>query len=239
MIFAGVAATGLAQQVVAPTPETVGSARGENAGGYNIVNSFETGYRFADIGGNRGKYRSDVNFRNGLRLLGSSFAINSKDGHGGMFDEILLNTQGLGNDPYEFANLRIQKNRLYRYDMLWREDDYYNPGLTISEGRHFRDTSRRMQDHDLILLPQSKIQFRFGYSRNNQDGPALSTVQLFDARGDEFTPFADVKRIRNEYRVGNDIEFAGFKFSWLRSWENFKEDTSYLLGPIPAPILRT
>jgi len=27
--------------------------------------------------------------------------------------------------------------------------------------------------------------FRFGYSRNNQDGPALSTVQLFDSRGDE------------------------------------------------------
>jgi len=39
--------------VVAPTPETVGTARGENAGGYNITNSFDTGYRFADIGGQR------------------------------------------------------------------------------------------------------------------------------------------------------------------------------------------
>ena len=77
---------------------------------YNIVNSFETGYRFADISGNRDKYRSDENYRNGLRLLGSSFSANSKEGHGWLFDEIILNTQGLGNDPYEFANFRIQKN---------------------------------------------------------------------------------------------------------------------------------
>src|SRR5436189_3888086 len=82
-----------AQQVVAPTPETVGSARGENRGDYNITNSFETGYRFAGVSGNRGKYRSDENFGNGIRLLGSSISINSREGHGGLFDEILLNTQ--------------------------------------------------------------------------------------------------------------------------------------------------
>src|SRR5437773_4043995 len=146
LLLAASMANSFAQQVVAPTPETVGSARGENRGGYNITNSFETGYRFAEVSGNRGKYRSDENFGNGIRLLGSIFSINSKEGHGGLFDEILLNTQGLGNDPYESASLRIQKNKVYRYDMLWRLDDYYNPGLTISEGRHFRDTGRRMQE---------------------------------------------------------------------------------------------
>jgi len=234
ILVANLLGVAVAQQVVAPTPESVGTPRGEDIGGYNVVHSFETGYRFADIGGNRGKYRSDVNFRNGLRLLGSSLSVNSKNGQGGMFDEIILNTLGLGNDPYQFANLRIQKNGLYRYDMLWRLNEYYNPGLTISDGRHFRDTSRRLQDHDLILLPQSKVQFRFGYSGNTQDGPGLSTVQLFDSRGDEFAPFADIHRVRNEFRIGNDIELAGFKFSWLRAWENFKEDTSYLLGSSPG-----
>src|SRR5262245_11700761 len=107
LLFAGMMGIAVAQQVVAPSPETVGSARGENVGGYNVVNSFETGFRFADIGGNRGKYRSDVNYRNGLRLLGSSLSVNSKNGQGGFFDEILLNTQGLGNDPYESTTLRI------------------------------------------------------------------------------------------------------------------------------------
>ncbi len=222
----------LAQPVVAPTPETVGSARGENVGGdYNITNSFETGYRFADIGGNDGKYRSDENYRNGIRLLGSSFSANSKDGHGGYFDEILLNTQGLGGDPYESAILRIQKNKLYRYDMTWRLNEYYNPALSIADGEHFRDTSRRMQDHDLTLFPQSKFAIRFGYSRNDQDGPGLSTVQLFDARGDIFTPFMNIKRLDNEFRIGSDIEFAGFRFTWLHAWDRFSENSSYLSGP--------
>jgi hypothetical protein len=230
ILLAGIASVAFAQPNVAPTPETVGSARGENWNNYNITNSFETGYRFAEVYGNDGKYRSDVNYRNGIRLLGSSFSANSKDGHGGFFDEILLNTLGLGGDPYESASLRIQKNKLYRYDMLWRLNEYYNPALPIAYGEHFRNTSRRIQDHDLILFPQAKIQFRFGYSRNDQDGPALSTVQLFDARGDIFTPFMNVKRLYNEFRIGNDIELWGFKFSWLHAWDNFKEDSTYLSG---------
>ncbi len=230
ILLAGVAGAALAQPVVAPTPETVGSARGENWNDYNITNSFETGYRFAEVYGNDGKYRSDENYRNGIRLLGSSFSATSKDGHGGLFDEILLNTQGLGGDPYESASLRIQKNKLYRYDMLWRLDEYYNPGVAIADGEHFRNTSHRIQDHDLTLLPQSKIQFRFGYSRNDQDGPALSTVQLFDSRGNIFTPFMDVKRLYNEFRIGNDIELWGFRFSWMHAWDNFREDSTFLIG---------
>ena len=131
-----------AQQVVAPTPDQVGSPRGENTGNYNVTNSFETGYRFSQVGGDIGMYRSDVNYGNGLRLLGSSLTVNSKDGHGKYFDEIVLNTLGLGNDPYQAVTLRVQKNNLYRYDMTWRLDDYFNPGLTISGGLHQMDTSR-------------------------------------------------------------------------------------------------
>ena len=128
-IFA-VAGTLAAQQVVAPTPDTVGSARGDGWGDYNVTQSFETGYRFHLVGGDIGEYRSDANYGNGLRLLGSSFAMNSKDGHGKWFDQITLNTTGLGNDPYQSAILHVEKNGLYRYDMSWRLSDYFNPGLT-------------------------------------------------------------------------------------------------------------
>ncbi len=234
LLLPAVLGAAFAQPPVAPTPETVGSARGENWNEFNITNSFETGYRFADVSGNDGKYRSDENYRNGIRLLSSSFSVNSKDGHGWLFDEILLNTQGLGGDPYESATLRIQKNHLYRYDLLWRLDEYYNPGLTIDNGAHFRDTSHRMLDNDFTLFPQSKIQFHLGYSRNDQDGPALSTVELFNSRGDIFTPFMNVKRVYNEYRIGNDIELAGFRFSWMHAWDNFREDSNYLDGADPG-----
>jgi len=101
------------QQTVAPTKDQpVGPAGGQDAGGYNVVQSWELGYRFATAGGDQEKYRSDVNFGNGIRLLGSSLTVNSRDGHGKWFDDLMLTTQGLGNDPYESANLRVGKNRL-------------------------------------------------------------------------------------------------------------------------------
>lgn len=229
-----------AQQVVAPTPEQVGAVRGQDVGDYNITNSFETGYRFAEVDGDIGKYRSDVNYGNGIRLLGSSLSINSKDGHGHWFDEILLNTIGLGNDPYQSATLRVEKNGLYRYDLLWRLDEYYNPGLTISAGEHLMDTRRRLQDHDLTLLPQSHFRVHLGYSRNDQTGPALSSVQEFNAQGFAFPVFMNVRREWNEYRFGADGEFAGFKFTVQRRWEFFKDDSQDNgAGTPPAPISPT
>ena len=215
----------VAQPVVAPTNEPVGPPRGENAGDYNITNSFETGYRWRTVDGNIGKYRSDVNFGNGLRLLGSTLTVNSKDGHGHYFDELLLSTLGLGNDPYQFANLRIQKNKLYRYDLLWRENDYYNPALTIANGQHFLDTKRLFHDQSLTLFPQAKLKFFLGYGRNSQSGPALSTIQFPDSRGDEFPLFRNIRRVQDEYRLGGEFEIAGIKLGILRAWEFYKDDT--------------
>jgi hypothetical protein len=228
----------LAQQVVAPTPEQAGSPRGENTGDYNVIESVETGYRFAVVNGSVGTYRSDVNYGNGIRLLSGNLSVDSRDGHGRWFDHIVLTAIGLGNDPYQSVTLRVEKNKLYRYDMLWRLDDYFNPGLPVAGGLHLMDTSRHMQDHDLTLLPQSKIQFHLGYSRNTQDGPALSTVQLClnanitgniycGTAGNEFPVFENVRREQNEFRLGADVDLAGFKLTLLRSWVFFKDDSGY------------
>lgn len=224
LIFAILGAAA-AQQVVAPTPEQVGPPRGENTGGYNVTQSYEMGYRFMSVAGDIGEYRSDVNYGNGIRLLGSSLSINSKDGHGKWFDEIVLNTMGLGNDPYQSATLRVQKNGLYQYNLTWRLDDYYNPGLTVAAGQHLMDTGRRLQDHDLTLLPQSSVRFHLGYSRNTEDGPALSTAQEFNTSGEAFPVFVNVKQQWNEYRIGLDGDLAGFHFNLLHRWEYYKDDS--------------
>ncbi|HLY20787.1 MAG TPA: hypothetical protein VKR61_26355 [Bryobacteraceae bacterium] len=223
-------AQALPAQVVSPTPEQAGSPRGENTGDYNVTDSFETGYRFAVVNGSAGTYRADVNYGDGIRLLSGNLSVNSRDGHGHWLDQIVLSVSGLGNDPYESAALRIEKNKLYRYDMLWRLDDYYNPGLPVAGGLHLMDTSRRMQDHNLTLLPQSKIQFHVGYSRNIQDGPALSTVLLLDPYSppaSEFPVFENVHREQDEYRLGADVNLAGFKLTVLHTWVDFKEDSGY------------
>jgi len=221
LITAGV----VAQQPVAPTPETVGRSRGEDVGGYNYTNQFETGYRFRSIGGNFDRYRSDVNYGNGIRLLGSNLTVHSKEGHGKLFDELVLTTLGLGNDPYQHASLRLQHNKFYRYDLTWRLNEYLNPGLT--SGGHWLNTRRHLQDHDVTLLPQSSFKFFAGYSRNSQDGPALSTIQIFDSRGDEFPFFSNIDRTQTEYRVGGEASARGFKLIVLRGWQRYEEATSY------------
>jgi hypothetical protein len=215
----------VAQPPVAPTGSATESPDGQNVSGYNVLQSFEAGYRWRTVGGDLDMYRSTVNYGNGLRLLSSSLLVQSKDGKGKWFDQIILNTLGLGNDPYQFASLRIEKNQIYRYDFTWRSNAYFNPGLTIANGEHFMDTVRHMQDQDLTLFPQGRYKLFLGYSRNTQSGPALTTIQLFDSRGDEYPLFSNVKREQNEYRLGGEVNFWGFRLNALHGWEDFKDDT--------------
>ena len=215
-----------AQDTVAPTTgETVGSARGATKGDYNIVQSWETGYRFMSVAGDRGKYSSDVNYRDGIRLLSSQMTINSKDGKGHIFDEIVLSTQGLGNDPYESATLRVAKNGLYRYDLNWRQNDYFNPGLVVSGGQHVENTVHRWQDHELTLFPERNFRIRAAYGGVTLNGPALASQQEFDTRSDVYPVFRNIRQRFDEYRIAADGRFKNFKFTVQRRWEFYKEDT--------------
>jgi len=222
LMFSGMLA---AQQTVAPTGEPVNPPRGDNASGYNFQNAFEVGYRFVSVNGDLGKYRSDVDYGNGVRLLSSSLAIHSLEGHGRYFDELILDTQGLGNDPYEFASLRVQKNRIYQYSFVWREQDYYNPAITIAYGYHRLDTTRDLQDQSLIILPDRKVSFIAGYSRNTQNGPAMTTINVNGTSGSEFPLFSNIRRTDDEYRAGVDVMVGGVKLSVTRAWEFFRDDT--------------
>lgn len=211
---------------MAGAQETVGPTRGENVGDYNIVQSWELGYRFTSVGGSDDEYRSDVNYHDGIRLLSSSLTVNSKDGKGKWFDEITLTTQGLGNDPYEAATLRVQKNQWYRYDLLWRQNDYFNPGLTTANGAHLEDTTYSWQDHDLTLLPQNWFRVRLGYSRVTQDGPALTSEQEFNSQGNVYPIFRNIRQQFNEYRLAGDVVKKGFRLTVQKRWEYFKDDTT-------------
>ncbi len=177
----------VAQPPVAPTTEQTGNPRGDNSGGYNIIQSFELGYRFSTVGGDGGMYDGTVNYGDGIRLLSSSLTVQSRDGHGRLFDHLVITTQGLGNDPYQSAIFRIEKNRLYRYDMMWRLTQYVDPAATVSFGEHAMNTMRTMQDHDLTLFPEGNFRLFLGYSRNLETGPALTTIQLFNAQGERIS----------------------------------------------------
>ena len=245
VLFLVSGSSALAQTPVAPTPETVGPVKGNDWDGYNLVNSFETGYRLLSVSGNLDKYRSDENFGNGVRLLSSFFSVNSKDGKGHYLDEFLLTTEGLGGDPYESVRLKMSKNRLYEYNFSWRKNDYFNPGLTTDgqQGLHLLDTSYTLQDHDLTLFPQSRIRVFLGYTRSAQNGAGISSLQLFnttgpsDPTGDIFPVFTNVKRGQNEYRLGAELHWLGFTLNVLHGWEDFKDDTPFSRsGSVPGDL---
>ena len=230
--FSFAASVALAQPPVAPSPTPAGSAEGQDTGLYNIVNSSELGYRFHTVGGSLNQYRSTVNYGNGIRLLSGSTLVTSKDGHGKLFDQISLTTLGLGNDPYESTSLRIERNRTYRYDMTWRQNDYFNPGLVSNGGVSFHtaDTTYGMQDHNFTLFPQSKYKFFMGYTGSAQQGPAYTTEN-----GRPGIQLVDVRRRWNEYRIGNEFQIAGIRVNWMRGWEDFKEDNGFNRAPGGVP----
>ena len=229
------AGTLLAQQPIAPTPETVGNPDGENWRNYNFTSFFETGYRFNQIAGDGEAYRSMVNFGDGVRLLNSSVTARSREGRGFLFDDLSLTTLGLGGDPYESAALRLGKNRVYRYEMMWRQNDYVNPGLTGggAPALHALNTTYSLQDHDLTILPESHVRFFLGYSRARNTGPGLSTVSAFDPS--TFVPvFSEVRWTQNEYRLGNEIRLHGFILNWLHGWQDFQDDTEHSAPAAPG-----
>ena len=93
-----------AQPPVAPSPTPAGPLGEERGGNYSVVDNFELGYRFRTVGGSLNQYRSTVNYGNGIRLLSGLMLVNTRDGHGGLFDHLSLTTQGLGNDPYQSSS---------------------------------------------------------------------------------------------------------------------------------------
>jgi len=208
----------------------------QRRGSYQILQGFEVGYRLVSVAGSREMYRSSVNYSNGLRLLDGILRIHSRDGHGRFLDEITLTSSGAGGDPYQSSSLRLEKNRRYRYDLGFRMVSYHNQLAALSGGEHRANTERIFQSHDLTLFPQSRFQLLLGYDRNNQNGPALIS-ENFDVRREEAFPrdrffvFADqVRRLNNQWRAGVNLTAAGIAFSFLKGWDDYKEDTRHAVA---------
>ncbi len=229
-----------AQSTVAPSPDKPGDL--ENAGGYSVTNSYEVGYRFADVSGNRDVYRSAVNFGNGIRLLEGSLRIHSEDGQGRFLDEFSFHTLGAATDPYQFHTADAEKHGLYRYRMRTSLVRYANQLPMLWQGEHALDAERMFQTHDLTLLPGSRFEILLGYDRNKQTGPGFSSAGIPRRIGAldraNFLRYrTDLRRVNNNYRVGVNFRAAGLAVTAIQAFDNYKEDTAYSDGSVfPAAI---
>jgi len=76
-----------------------------------------------------------------------------------------------------------------------------NPAVAQNNSLRSLDLTRRMQDYDLTLLPQSSVRFRLGYSRNRNEGPSLFTTD-----GGTISAFNKANSYTtNAYRAGVDV----------------------------------
>jgi hypothetical protein len=203
-------------QTQTPTPSaTPTESTGKVSGNYNIQESIEFGYRDSRISGNLNNYDTFDDLASGFRLFDYTLNMRSINHQGVFFDILTFSNFGYGGDPNDVSRLHVSKNKWYdfrgtfrRDKNVWNYDLLANPLNTaaspvptpIVNSPHALYLSRRMLDYDLTLLPESRIRFRLGYSRNVNQGPAFTTLE----GGTEPLVSENVLDTTKAYRMGLD-----------------------------------
>jgi hypothetical protein len=240
--------------VFAPASRAQTSAEetpGINSGNYNVQETVELGYRKTWINGNQETYGTFVGLNTGARLLDYSLSMRSLNHQGILLDNLTFSNFGYGGDPDNVSRLRVEKNKSYDFSAVFRRHknfwDYNllanplnpvpigttNPSIPVTRSPHSLYITRRMQDYDLTLLPQSRVRFRLGYSRYVNEGPSLSS---FHGTTD-FLTAQNVRMTTNAYHVGVDFRVlpkTTISYDQFLEWD--KQDTSYALANTPLQV---
>src|SRR3984957_11829051 len=107
---------------VARAQDDTGESKGIDSGDYNIHQSIEFGYRANEINGNKDTYDTFENLGSGVRLFDYTLEMHSLDHKGLLFDDLSFSNFGYGGDPNDVTRLRIGKNKLYDFRVLFRRD---------------------------------------------------------------------------------------------------------------------
>jgi hypothetical protein len=231
--------------VAPPVPD------GIESGGYRIHSSFDLGYRSNFVTGSEDMYDTLVNLQTGPRFLDQTLSMQSLKHQGLLFDNLYMNSSGWGGDPNNYLRLRADKDKWYKLQYGFRRDQNFSdfdllanplnpptstPSIPALGSPHLFDTTRRMSDIDLTLLPQSRVIFRIGYSRNNMTGPSYSSVH----EGTEALLLQGWNTTMNSYRFGVDWKAAPQTVvSFDQFLDYYKGDTDTELSPFAPALLPT
>jgi hypothetical protein len=248
--------TGLLQ-AQSPTTAPVPPAEpdGVTSGGYRIHSSVEVGYRSNNVTGSGNMYDTLVNLQTGPRFLDQTLSMQSVDHGSLLFDNLYLNSSGWGGDPNNYMRLRADKSKWYRLQSSFRRDQNFSdydllanplnpppppapggstPSIPALNSPHLFDTTRRMSDVDLTLLPQSRLSFRLGYSHNNMTGPSYSSVH----EGTDALLLQPWNTSMNSYRLGVDWRILPRTvLSYDQFLDYYKGDTDTSLASFAPALL--
>jgi hypothetical protein len=206
-----------------PTPPETGRMWGL----YSTTTSIEIGYRFVDTDGSRSRYLSDVNVRDGLRLLDYSLDMRARPGTAILFDFLRLDMTNAGGDQSQYFSLRADKTRAYRFDATVRRFNYYRSLATFIApiaNTSWRDHDLRQQigDFNLKLFPQRSVRINLGYGRSQAKGRSTPT---YSYERDLFQLLGDTRWEANDYRLGLDASYRQWDFNVEQFYRRFKNDT--------------
>ncbi len=228
-----------------------GEPEGLTSGGYLMHSSVEIGYRSNNVTGSGDMYDTLVNLQSGPRFLDQTLSMQSLDHHGVLFDDLYLNSFGWGGDPNNALRIRADKNKWYNFVGSFRRDQSFSdfdllanplnpptstPSIPALNSPHLFDTTRRMSDVDLTLLPQSRVSFRLGFSHNNMTGPSYSSVH----EGTGALLLQDWNTTMTSYRFGADWRILPRTvLSYDQFLDYYKGDTYYQLASFAPALLST
>ncbi len=121
-IHLAIVAAALFLSPAARAQDDSGESKGIDSGDYNIHQSIEFGYRANEINGNRDTYDTFENLGSGVRLFDYTLEMRSLDHKGWLFDDLSFSNFGYGGDPNDVTRLRIGKNKIYDFRVLFRRD---------------------------------------------------------------------------------------------------------------------
>jgi hypothetical protein len=203
---------------------------------YDVRSSIEIGYRWRDVNGNENKYRSDLNYRDGIRVFDSSFFIEKNKDTGGIFDEALLSTSGWGGDPTGAFRASIGKAGAYKFDANVRRVRYFNDlfnfvnFLKEPSSQHNANITHNFGDFDAVIFPESeKLRIRLGFGYNRSSGFAGYAHRAYS---DEFGVRSEVDAGSDDFRFGVEGKLLGFNMGLNYGHRDFRDRTKYFL---PSP----
>ncbi|MBL8166629.1 MAG: hypothetical protein JNJ50_00655 [Acidobacteria bacterium] len=205
-------------------PET-----GRTWGVYSTTNTLELGYRFVDTKGSNERYLSDVNVRDGFRVLESSLDMRAQPGTGILFDFLHADVNNAGGDQSQNFSLRLDKTKWYRFDGNVRRFNYFrSPGPNFALGFRDYDLRQQVSDFSLRLFPQRKIRINAGYGRSMAKGRYNPTYSF---QRDIFQLFGDTRWEANDYRLGLDATHRKWDFNVEQLYRQFRNDQEITSRP--------
>ena len=222
---------------------------GKDFDGYHVEQSIELGYRFTEQAGSGQMFDTLLNQHTGPRFLDQTLSMHSLNNTGVLFDDLSVSSFGWGGDPENVGRVRVSKNKYYDFNFLFRRDQNFfdydllanplnpatsTPNIPVTFSPHQMQIRRRMYDSSLTLLPQSKVSFRLGFSRNRSEGPSLSSFH--EGTDPLFNQLWNVSS--NQFNFGVDLKvLPRTNISYDQFLEYDKNDTDYTLNPFAQFLL--